>query len=134
MILGPHHAAALIARERPSPVALLDGDRRFNLILTCDRVTVTVMRAACATASSNIATLAASAAATENRGSIPAHRSADRTPTHGHAGVWSARGGTGKAGQGREKCRNESPLAGHFRFPRIARPCQPSDQPNVNDG
>lgn len=43
LILGPHHAAAVVARERPSEVSLPDGDRRFDLVITYDRVLVTVV-------------------------------------------------------------------------------------------
>jgi EAL domain-containing protein (putative c-di-GMP-specific phosphodiesterase class I) len=43
LILGPHHAAALIAREQPSAVPVSDGDRRFDLVLTYDRVLVTIV-------------------------------------------------------------------------------------------
>lgn len=43
LILGPHHAAALVARERPSEVPLPDGDRQFDLVITYDRLLVTVV-------------------------------------------------------------------------------------------
>ena len=43
LILGPHHAAALIAREQPTDLDLADGDRRFDLVITYDRMLVTVV-------------------------------------------------------------------------------------------
>ena len=43
LVLGPHHAAALVARELPAQATLPDGDRRFDLAITYDRVLVTVV-------------------------------------------------------------------------------------------
>lgn len=43
LILGPHHAAALIAREQDAVGSVPEGERRFDLIITYDRVLVTVV-------------------------------------------------------------------------------------------
>ena len=43
VVLGPHHAAALVARERSTEATKPDGDRRFDLVITHDRVLVTVV-------------------------------------------------------------------------------------------
>ena len=42
LILGPHHAAALIARERDDDGDVADEDRRFDFTITYDRLLVTV--------------------------------------------------------------------------------------------
>ncbi|WP_235887541.1 sensor domain-containing phosphodiesterase [Mycolicibacterium arabiense] len=43
VILGPHTASALIARERDTPEAwVADGDRRFDVVMTHDRSLVTM--------------------------------------------------------------------------------------------
>jgi EAL domain-containing protein (putative c-di-GMP-specific phosphodiesterase class I) len=43
LILGPHHAAALIAREQDDSTTVSEGERRFDLVITYDRVLVTVV-------------------------------------------------------------------------------------------
>jgi hypothetical protein len=43
LILGPHHAAALIAREQDAVGPVSEGERRFDLVITYDRVLVTVV-------------------------------------------------------------------------------------------
>jgi EAL domain-containing protein (putative c-di-GMP-specific phosphodiesterase class I) len=43
LILGPHHAAALVARERDAAESVSEGDRRFDMTITYDRVLVTVV-------------------------------------------------------------------------------------------
>ncbi|MCV7011043.1 EAL domain-containing protein [Mycolicibacterium madagascariense] len=43
VVLGPHHAAALVARERPTEATGPEGDRRFDLVITHDRVLVTIV-------------------------------------------------------------------------------------------
>ncbi|MDX1892162.1 EAL domain-containing protein [Mycolicibacterium sp. 050158] len=42
LMLGPHHAAALVAREQNFAASLSDDDRRFDMSITYDRVLVTV--------------------------------------------------------------------------------------------
>ena len=41
LILGPHHAAALVARERDVAGSVPEGERRFDLAITYDRALVT---------------------------------------------------------------------------------------------
>jgi EAL domain-containing protein (putative c-di-GMP-specific phosphodiesterase class I) len=43
LILGPHHAAALIAREQDEVGSMPESERRFDLAITYDRVLVTVV-------------------------------------------------------------------------------------------
>lgn len=43
LILGPHHCAALIAREQDSSGSVPEPERRFDLAITYDRVLVTVI-------------------------------------------------------------------------------------------
>jgi len=41
--LGPHHCAALIAREQDTSGSVPEPERRFDLAITYDRVLVTVI-------------------------------------------------------------------------------------------
>jgi DICT domain-containing protein len=43
LVLGPHHAAALIARERDTSGSVPEDDRRFDFTITHDRILVTVI-------------------------------------------------------------------------------------------
>ncbi|MCF6387041.1 EAL domain-containing protein [Mycobacterium sp. MBM] len=43
LILGPHHCAALVAREQDSSESVPDSERRFDFAITYDRVLVTVI-------------------------------------------------------------------------------------------
>jgi hypothetical protein len=43
LILGPHHAAALIAREQDASGSMPESERRFDMTVTYDRTLVTVV-------------------------------------------------------------------------------------------
>lgn len=43
LILGPHHCAALIAREQDPSGSVPEGERRFDMAITYDRVLVTAV-------------------------------------------------------------------------------------------
>jgi len=43
LILGPHHAAALIAREQDVAGSMPESERHFDLAITFDRILVTVV-------------------------------------------------------------------------------------------